>query len=285
MSDPDPINDSGERKTVRREARGKSGFVQTNGVRLHYLEYGQGETTVVVAPGITSPAITWEFVAEELALDARVLVLDIRGRGMSDVPSTGYALVDYAADLAGFIAAVGGARPVVLGHSMGARIAVAMGALHPGVAGSFILADPPLTGPGRADYPTPLEAFRTQLHQAYAGTTAQEVLASYPRWPEREAQIRAEWLATCDENAIVETWNHFHDEDFFELWRAVASPILFIYGQESPVITPEGLAEVVADNPAVQVVGIPGAGHMIPWENLPDFLAAVRSFVGVAKRP
>ena len=188
-------------------------------------------------------------------------------------------------DLAGFIAAVGGERPVVLGHSMGARIAVAMGALHPGVAGSFILADPPLTGPGRADYPTPLEAFRTQLHQAYAGTTAQEVLASYPRWPEREAQIRAEWLATCDENAIVETWNHFHDEDFFELWRAVASPILFIYGQESPVITPEGLAEVVADNPEVQVVGIPGAGHMIPWENLPDFLAAVRSFVGVAKRP
>ena len=264
---------------MRREARGTSSFVETNGVRLHHLEYGHGERTTVVLPGITSPAITWEFVAEGLAADARVIVLDIRGRGLSEAPATGYALTDYAADAAGVIDALGLQRPVVLGHSMGARIAAALGALHPDAVGPMIVVDPPLTGPGRPPYPTPLESFRQQLQEAYEGTSADAVLRFYPRWSRREAEIRAEWLPTCAEHAVVQTWEHFNTEDFFAFWRQLRPPLQFIYGEESPVITPEGLAEVRRHNEAAEIVGIPDAGHMIPWENLHDFVAAVRGFV------
>lgn len=265
---------------MRRDPKGTSGYVETNGVRLHHLEYGSGGPTILVLPGITSPAITWEFVAEQLADVARLIILDIRGRGLSDAPETGYALTDYAADAAGVIKALELDRPVVLGHSMGARIAAALGALHPELPGPLIIADPPLSGPGRGDYATPLEAFQRQLHEAYAGTSAEAILRHYPTWSEREAQIRAEWLPTCAEHAVVETWHNFSTEDFFTYWRALPSPLLFIYGEESPVVTREGLADVVAANPAAEVVGVPGAGHMIPWENLGDFVAAVREFVG-----
>ncbi len=264
---------------MRQDARGTSGYVETNGVRLHYLEYGHGEPAIVVLPGITSPAITWEFVAEELAGDARLLILDIRGRGLSDAPEAGYALTDYAADAAGFIEALGMERPIVLGHSMGARIAVALGALRPEVVGGLIVVDPPLTGPGRAPYPTPLESFRQQLHEAYQGTSVKDVLRFYPRWSEREAEIRAQWLPTCAEHAVVQTWEHFDTEDFFGYWRQLRAPLAFIYGEESPVVTPEGLAEITAANPDAEVVGITDAGHMIPWENLSDFVTAVRGFV------
>src|SRR4051795_13648764 len=116
--------------TTRTQPRGQSEFVQANGLRHHYLSYGEGERTVVIVPGITSPAITWEFVAERLADQARVIVLDVRGRGLSDVPATGYDLPDYAADVAGIVAALGLERPLLLGHSMGARIVAAVGALH-----------------------------------------------------------------------------------------------------------------------------------------------------------
>ena len=102
---------------MRREATGRSGRVEVDGVGLHYLEYGDGDPVVVVLPGITSPAITWEFVAERLAADGgRVVVPDIRGRGLSDAPETGYALTDYVADAVGLIRALGLERPVVLGH-------------------------------------------------------------------------------------------------------------------------------------------------------------------------
>jgi N-formylmaleamate deformylase len=264
---------------MRRQPRGRSGTVEVGGVRLHHLEYGDGAPAVVVLPGITSPAITWEFVAERLAEDARVIVPDIRGRGLSDAPASGYALSDYVADAIGLIRALGLERPVVLGHSMGARIAAALGAAHPDEVGPLIVVDPPLSGPGRGDYATPLESFLQQLHEAYEGTTADAVRRFYPGWSEAELQLRAEWLATCAERAVVETWRHFSDEDFFAPWSQLREPLLFVYGQESPVVPPEGLADVVAANPRAQVVGIAGAGHMIPWDNLGDFLGAVRGFL------
>lgn len=264
---------------TRRDARGKSGWVKSDGIRLHHLQYGSGEPAIVILPGITSPAITWEFVAEQLATDARVVVLDIRGRGLSDQPADDFSLARYAADAAAVIASLGLERPVVLGHSMGGRIAAALGALHPDAVGALIVADPPLTGPGRKPYPTSLESFRDQLHAAYAGTTADEVRGFYPRWSDRELEIRAEWLPTCDEHAVAETWRNFHTEDFFESWRALVAPLLFIYGMESQVVSPEGLAEVLEANPAAEAVGISEAGHMIPWENLDDFIAAVRAFL------
>jgi N-formylmaleamate deformylase len=264
---------------LRRDPKGTSGYVVNGDVRLHHLVYGSGEPTILVLPGITSPAITWEFVAEELADLGRLVVLDIRGRGLSDAPESGYALTDYAADAAAVIEALGVERPVVLGHSMGARIAATLGAARPELVGPLIIADPPLSGPGRGDYATPLESFRRQLHEAYEGTTAEAILRFYPTWSRREAEIRAEWLSTCAEHAVVETWHNFSREDFFAPWRTLRPPLLFVYGEQSPVVTPEGLADVRAANPAAEVVGIRDAGHMIPWENLADFVTAVRHFV------
>ena len=261
---------------------GASGFVEANGIRQHYLGYGDGPVEIVIVPGITSPAITWEFVAEELARDYRVVTLDIRGRGLSDKPHSDYSLPEYAADVAGLIGALGLRRPVVLGHSMGARIAIALGALHPEAPGPLIIVDPPLTGPGRDPYTTPLSSFREQLAEAYAGTTAAAVRRFYPGWSQDALQTRAEWLSTCAEHAVVATYNHFDSEDIFGYWAALRPPILFIRGGDSPVISPAGEQELRERNPAAEFVATARAGHMIPWDNLPDFLAQVRGFVGQA---
>lgn len=258
---------------------GESGFVSANAIRLHYLAYGQGDRDLVVVPGITSPAITWEFVSEELARDYRVYTIDVRGRGLSDKPSSGYTLPDYAGDTAGFIEAVGLDRPVVLGHSMGARIAAALGALHPEVPGPLVVVDPPLTGPGRDPYPFPLQVYVDALHEAQAGATADDMRSYFPTWSDEQLQIRAEWLATCDETAVVETYENFSREDFFRYWQRLRPPLLFVYGEESPVVPRSGLEEIAATNPAAEIVGVPSAGHMIPWDNLPAFLDEVRRFV------
>ena len=262
------------------QARGASGFVEANGIRQHYLEYGSGPVEIVIVPGITSPAITWEFVAEELARDFRVLTLDVRGRGLSDKPESDYSLPEYAADVAGLIGALGLRSPIVLGHSMGARIAIALGALHPDSPGPLIIVDPPLTGPGRDPYATPLSSFREQLAEAYAGTTADAVRRFFPGWSEDALQIRAEWLPTCAEHAVVATYDQFDREDIFGYWAELRPPILFIRGGDSPVISQAGERELREQNPAAEIVVTPRAGHMIPWDNLPDFLEQVRAFVG-----
>src|SRR5688572_5398500 len=91
--------------------RGRSEFVVAGGLRHHYLQYGNGPPIVVV-PGITSPAITWEFVAEELADEFAVYALDVRGRGLTDRAASGaYRLPDFAADVAAVVEALDLDRP------------------------------------------------------------------------------------------------------------------------------------------------------------------------------
>ena len=258
---------------------GRSGFVDHDGISLHHLEYGSGEP-VVVTPGITSPAITFAFMAEQLADDRRVIVLDVRGRGESDHPPSGFTLPDYAGDVVAVIDALGLSRPALLGHSMGARIAGAVGVLHPQHAGPVVLVDPPLTGPGRPPYPTSLETFKEQLQLARRGATADDMRAYFPSWPEKELALRAEQLKHCDETAVYESWENFHREDFFPYLRDMPTPALFMYGADSPVVPAEAAAEVEATNPDLEMVSIAGAGHMIPWDNGTDFLEQTRGFLG-----
>lgn len=254
----------------------ESRYVTVDGVRLHLLDYGGDGPPTLVLPGITSPAVTWDFVAQPLRKQARLIVADLRGRGLSDQPAAEYALDDYAGDAAGAIRELGLRSPIVLGHSLGARIAAALDALHPGVAGRLILVDPPLSGPGRDPYPTPLDAFLAQLREAVAGTDVEGARRHWAGWPDRELALRARWLPTCSEGAIVQTHRGFESEDFFDIWSRTQAPAAFVRGADSPVVTPAGAQEAMAARPDATRVDVPGAGHMVPWDNFDGFLDAVR---------
>jgi N-formylmaleamate deformylase len=262
------------------EIRGESSFVEANGLRHHVLRYGaEGAPDLLVLPGITSPAATADFLAVLLAdLGYRVTVPDVRGRGETDRAQPGrYRLVDYAADVAGLVAALDLHRPVVLGHSMGARIAAAWAVLHaPDDHGLLLLVDPPTSGPGRGAYPTPRESFLQQLHEAQAGTDADAVRRFYPLWPERELQLRAQVLASCDETAVLETHEGFQTEDFFEYWAKLTQPVVLVRGGDSPVVPLTAVADLRRSQPGIEIDTVPRAGHMVPWDNLPGFLDVVR---------
>lgn len=249
--------------------------VRNGDVDLHVLDYGGDRRPLLVLPGITSPAVTWDFVVRELRDLVRPVVLDVRGRGLSSLGDS-YTMDDYAADAEAVVAQLGLEAPIVLGHSMGARIAARTAVRGTVSAARWIIVDPPLNGPGRGEYPTPRDAFAQQLEEGYRGTTGTEVRRFYPRWPEAELDLRARWLATCDEAAVLETYDRFGEDDFFAWWPSVPAPVAFIYGGASPVVTAEGAAEVAAAHPAATVQAVPGAGHMIPWDEHAAFLAVVR---------
>ncbi|MFC5952602.1 alpha/beta fold hydrolase [Pseudonocardia lutea] len=265
-------------RTVRQDALADladvpaaSRWVRNGSVRLHLLDYGGPGVPLVILPGITSPAITMDFVARSLTDLARPIVVDVRGRGLSDSGDS-YTLADYASDT---LAVLDGLEdPVVLGHSMGARIAAATAVRRP-LRGT-ILVDPPMSGPGRGPYPTTLEAFLGQLDEAVRGTDADEVARSWPRWPRREQELRARWLSSCSRTAISETHRGFETEDFFDVWPAVPAPTTLLYGADSPVVTAEGAKEAGAVNPAASLVEIPDAGHMVFWDNPTESLRLLR---------
>ncbi|MGI5129738.1 alpha/beta fold hydrolase [Pseudonocardia sp. CA-107938] len=252
--------------------RGAESFVEANGLRHRVLSYGDTGPEVLILTGITSTALTAEFIAVALADRFRVHVPDLRGRGGTPAtPPGSYTLGTYAADVDGLVDGLGLSRPIVVGHSLGARIGAAHAVSRPGRQGGLVLVDPPLSGPGRDPYPTSAEAFDTQLHQAYRGTTEDELRAWYPRWDARELRIRAQELPTCDRAAVLETHANFHREDFLPNWRQLSDGVVLVRGADSPVVTDAGAAELRASNPAIPVVTVPDAGHMVPWDNWPAF--------------
>ena len=101
--------------------------VHANGIRQHYLRYGGRGPALVIVPGITSPAVTWGFVAERFGARFDTYVQDVRGRGLSQAgDDLDYGLDAQADDVAALIRALGLNDVTVLGHSMGGRIAIRM---------------------------------------------------------------------------------------------------------------------------------------------------------------
>jgi N-formylmaleamate deformylase len=247
-------------------------FVTRGGVRLHVLERGDGADDLLVLPGITSPAAVWEFAVERLAERRRVHTMDLRGRGLSDKPQRGYSLDDYAADVAAVVRQLRLRRPAVLGHSLGARILAALAFRGYVQLGTLILVDPPVTGPGRAPYPYPLDFYLDGI-EAASGPSPAEATGP-PHWTDRQRRERAVWLATCSPDAVRETYANFHAEDFLGLWRRLAGPAL-ICGGDSEVVPPAALEELRRLNPSAWVRTVPAAGHMVPWDNLAGFHEAV----------
>src|SRR5579884_1862621 len=103
------------------------GDVTVAGVRLHYARGGQGSPALLLH-GVTDSGRCWGRTAATLAARHDVVLLDQRGHGRSDAPRGGYDLSDFASDAAGVIRALGLAPAAVVGHSLGARVALLLAA-------------------------------------------------------------------------------------------------------------------------------------------------------------
>ncbi|MHA7684259.1 alpha/beta fold hydrolase [Cupriavidus sp. PET2-C1] len=263
------------------------GNVFANGIRQHYLRYG-GSTgaraqrdAVVIVPGITSPAVTWGFVGEQFGKHFDTYILDVRGRGLSEAgDALDYGLDAQAADVAAFAQALGLARYAIVGHSMGARIGIRAARGNPAGLTRLVMVDPPVSGPGRRAYPSQLPWYVDSIRLARQGIDAEGMRRFCPTWTEEQLRLRAEWLHTCDERAIVTSFEDFHRDDVHADMPSVRVPTLLMVAGRGDVIRAEDIEEIRGLLPAVQVARVPDAGHMIPWDDEAGFYRAFGDFLG-----
>lgn len=247
--------------------------IHAGGIRHHLIRYAGPGPQMLIIPGITSPAITWGFVAEQLAERFDVHVLDVRGRGLSETGDLDYSL-DAMADDAIAVAQVM-ETPVVLGHSMGGRTAIRAAARKADVFSRLILADPPVSGPGRRAYPSPWPWYQNSILMARKGCSAEDMKAFCPTWTHDQLALRAEWLHSCNLGAIRIAYDGFHTDDIHADLPNIALPMRLVVAGDSPVIEDVDIAEIKTLAPQIEVRTVQGAGHMIPWDNLAGFCAAI----------
>ena len=119
-------------------------FIETNGIRLHYLEHGAGEPTLILTHGLTANAHSFDGLIEAgLADGMRVLSVDLRGRGDSEKPDLGYSMADHAADMLGMFDALGLDSVILGGHSFGGLLTYYMAATHPERIRQCVVIDAP----------------------------------------------------------------------------------------------------------------------------------------------
>lgn len=94
-------------------------FVTSDGVRLHYLEAGSGDRAIVFIPGWLMPAAVFDLQLAALSGEFRVLALDPRSQGQSDLTSNSHDPKRRTQDILEFLAATGTHDFILAGWSLG----------------------------------------------------------------------------------------------------------------------------------------------------------------------
>jgi pimeloyl-ACP methyl ester carboxylesterase len=115
-------------------------------VQLHVRRVVEPEAPpVLLLHGLGVGGAVWQAFARRLLPHLAAVAPDLRGHGQSDAPPAGYAPVDYAADLLELIADLQLRTPLpVVGHSLGALVALELAELAPRIVSWLALLDPPL---------------------------------------------------------------------------------------------------------------------------------------------
>lgn len=101
-----------------------------------------GRTPVLLVHGLASNARMWDGVGRELArLGHRSVAVDQRGHGRSDAPDEGYDFATLVADLVAVMDATGLDRPIVVGQSWGAHVALELAVRRPDSVGGVVCVD------------------------------------------------------------------------------------------------------------------------------------------------
>ncbi len=159
----------------------QEGWLERDGVRLHWREWEPSAAArspaLFCLHGLSSNSMYWARLAARFP-HRRVVALDQRSHGLSDRPDTGYSDADLTADAAFAIEQLGLERPLVLGHSWGASVALALAAGPDSPAG------------GLAHLDGPLASFSNLMTWDQASVVMQPPLKRYPELEDAYAEQR-----------------------------------------------------------------------------------------------
>src|SRR5690242_17925490 len=119
----------------------KSDFVQVNGIRLHYLDWGGSGPTLIFLTGMGSSAYIFNKFAPRFSDQFRVLALTRRGHGDSESPETGYDADTLIEDIRQFMEALNLEKAVLAGHSLAGVELTHFAATYPNKVDKLIYLD------------------------------------------------------------------------------------------------------------------------------------------------
>jgi len=276
-------------------------FIATNGIQLHYLDHPGDGPPLVLMPGLTANAHSFDGLIDAgLSPVLRVLALDLRGRGLSDKPISGYSMADHAADVIGLLDALELPQVILGGHSFGGLLTIYLAAHYPERFSKLVVIDA-----AAQMHPDTMELIKPSVArlgkeipswEIYLDTIKQ--MPFFHNWWEplienyfrADVEIKNDGTVTplARPETIIQAATGLMTENWPQLLSRVRQPLLLLnapgaFGPPgTPPILPRKLAlETVNAVPAGHYVEIPG-NHltMLFGDGATKMTAAIRNFIG-----
>jgi len=252
-----------------------------DGVKIQLVVWEGKGKEILCVHGITANSRFWDCLASALAPHHRLIAMDLRGRGLSDKPPTGYSIKHHCKDIAAVMDDLGLERPVLMGHSLGAFISLVFAAQYPERVDRLILVDgggklsedqmakvlagikPSLDRLGKI-FPS-FETYLSLMKQAPYLQPWNLYMETYFRYEIEEVQggIRSR----VHPNHIEEEAKNLKEVDSREFYKKMKSPTLILRATkgmlaEDDLLLPEDVVEqMVREIPNAKRVDVEGANH------------------------
>ena len=265
--------------------------------RLRYYDWGDpaNDRVVVCVHGLTRTGRDFDFLAQSLADEFRVICPDMPGRGESEwlTAATDYGYPQYLADLTALIARVteSGASTVYwVGTSMGALAGIMMAAMRDNPIARLVANDAGMIVPKAALERIALYVGKEWTFPDFAALEAHVRRAYSPFGPLTDAQWR-HLTETAAKRYEDGTWGNAYDPaigralegdladvDLSAFWDAIRCPTLLLRGADSDVLPREVAQSMTQRGPRARLVEFEGYGHA-PMLLDAHQVAIVRSFL------
>lgn len=258
---------------ARSEELGEHGFVDSAGVKIHYVSRGKGPLLVLVH-GFPDYWYTWRKQIPALAEHFQVVAIDLRGYNESDKPEgvENYAMPRLVADLKAVVEHFGQNQAIIVGHDWGGAIAWTFAMQHPEMTERLVILNLP--------HPA-------ALTRELANNPAQQEASAYARrfqGPNAASELTAEGLAFWVKDLearpkYVEAFKKSSFEAMLNYYKAnfprppykpagdvprVKCPVLMIHGLKDVALLPGALNDTWQWlDKDLTLLTIPNAGHFV----------------------
>jgi pimeloyl-ACP methyl ester carboxylesterase len=284
----------------------RSGFVDVGGHRLHHTFGGRGAPPVVFVHGLGSSGyIEWRFNLPDIARNHRVFAPDLPGFGKSPKPSLPYGVPLFAHAVEGYFRALRLRSPVLVGASMGGRVAIEVALRRPASVRKLVLVNALGLGRPRLRLTYPLVAL-PRIGEAALGLLRTTLRGSsgdsIRRLARRYGGFSGDLERTMDDAYLAEL-RELHEAEGYheaylatvrslarpgplargsELIAALAStriPILIVWGSADSLFPLEHAERAHRELPGSRLAVIEGAGHTPQAERPDEFNRVLESFI------
>ena len=240
--------------------------VVIGGGLIHYEAFGRGGQSVVFIHGWLGSWRYWMRTMEALSSDYRTYALDLWGFGDSDKSRDRYSVADYTDLIYDFVDQLGIANASLVGHSLGAIIALQVANQEPDLISRLATVSLPVTP----------RAINSRLRD-FSTSSVRAKMFWWRHIPHKEVQTETEKVA---ENAIALSVESALKVDTQALVDQGTQPTLVIYGENDSVIDPEPVYMLNGRRPNLRPIGLAASKHFPMLEEANKFNRLLKDFLG-----